>query len=63
MSGEKKMPLSYVEQEPEEMFMEPDDSQLDFIREVEIDIIAELDRLESEEQFIDDLFKRFADAA
>ncbi len=57
------MPLSYVEQEPEEMFMEPDDSQLDFIQEIGIDTIAELDRLDSEEQFIDELFKRFADAA
>mgnify|MGYP006057741919 CR=1 len=57
------MPLSYVEQEPEEMFMEPDNSQLDFIREIGIDTIAELDRLDSEEQVIDELFARFADAA
>ena len=57
------MPLSYVEQEPEEFFMEPDDSQLDFIREIGIDAIAEFDRLDSEEQVIDELFARFADAA
>ncbi len=57
------MPLSHFEEEPEEMFMEPDDSQLDFIRDIGIDTIAELDRLDTEEQVIDELFRRFAEAA
>ncbi len=58
--------LSFVECEPEEMFMEPDDSQLDFIEKMGIDAIAELDRLPDEETLRDELFnmfRKYAEAA
>lgn len=39
-------------------YMDPDDDQLNFIRDVGIDVIAELDRMETEEM-IDEMMNLF----